>query len=188
MSFVELLLLAVGLAMDATAVAAAKGVVAPRLRPRHVVAVALWFGGAQALMPLIGWLIGVKVGPFVQAWDHWIVFAILGALGLKMLFDSGETPSSEQKSGDPFAWSTLFVLALATSIDALGAGFSLPLMGAALAPSVALIGTVTAVLSALGLFAGKHFGAWIGRRLDVVGGLVLIALGAKALIEHFIAH
>jgi putative Mn2+ efflux pump MntP len=186
MSFGAILLLSVGLAMDATAVAAAKGLAAPRIRVRHVALVALFFGGFQALMPLIGWLVGSRVGELVAAWDHWIAFVLLGGIGAKMLWEArggadGEPPPNE---ADLFGLRTMFVLAIATSIDALAVGVTLPLLQAPLALSVITIGVTSAALSALGLFAGRRFGAVLGKRLDVVGGLVLIGLGTKILIDH----
>jgi putative Mn2+ efflux pump MntP len=187
-SFGATLLLAVGLAMDATAVAAARGLSAPRLQARHVVLVALFFGGAQALMPLLGWFVGRELGPYVEAWDHWIVFFVLGGLGVKMLFDGGQNSAAADDGRDPFAYSALLALAIATSIDAFAAGLSLPLLGAELLPSIVTIGLTTAVLSGLGLFAGRSFGKMLGRRLDIAGGLILIGLGTKTLVEHLTAH
>lgn len=187
MSFLSIVLLALGLAMDATAVAAARGLATPRILARHVVRVALLFGGAQALMPLLGWLVGARVGPWVAAWDHWIAFALLGGLGGKMLWEArgGDADDeSPEKAADPFAWKIMLVLALATSVDAFAVGLTLPMLGAPLLVSLVTIGVVTAVLSAGGLFAGRSFGAVLGKRLDAFGGLVLIGLGCKILFEH----
>lgn len=186
MSFAPLLLLAVGLAMDATAVAAARGMAVPAIRPGHVVRVALFFGGFQALMPLFGWLLGARVGPVVQAWDHWIAFGLLGGIGAKMLWEAraGHDCEEEEPGADPFGLRVMIVLAIATSIDALAAGITLPVLGAPMTLSLVTIGVTTAVLSALGLFAGRRFGAVLGRRLDLAGGIVLIGLGGKILLEH----
>ncbi len=184
-----ILLLAVGLAMDATAVAAARGLVAEEIRIRHVLIVALAFGGFQALMPALGWVIGAQLGPTVEAWDHWIAFCLLGGIGGKMLWESvgrGEEDAAVE-AGDLFGLKVVLVLAVATSIDALAAGISLPVLHAPVALSIGLIGAVTAVLSVAGLFAGRRFGAVLGKRLDVVGGLVLIGIGSKILIEHLTA-
>ncbi|XXX78307.1 manganese efflux pump MntP family protein [Sorangium sp. So ce134] len=185
MSFGAILLLALGLAMDATAVSAARGLAVPVIRARHVALVAGFFGGFQALMPLIGWLLGARVGPLVQAWDHWIAFVLLGGIGGKMLWEArsgADDDDGAQK--DLFALRVMFVLAIATSIDALAVGFTLPMLNAPLALSLVTIGVTTAVLSAIGLFAGRRFGAMLGKRLDVAGGVVLIGLGVKILIEH----
>jgi putative Mn2+ efflux pump MntP len=183
--FGSILLLAVGLAMDATAVAAARGLAAPRIERRHVLLVALFFGGFQALMPLLGWLLGSRIGPLVQAWDHWIAFVLLGGIGAKMLWEArGGGDEVEGAAGDLFALRVMLVLAIATSIDAFAVGVTLPMLGAPLALSLATIGVTTAVLSVIGLFLGRRFGAMLGRGLDAFGGLVLIGLGAKILVEH----
>jgi len=187
-SFGAILLLAVGLAMDAMAVSAARGLATPRIQPRHVFLVALFFGGFQALMPLIGWLLGSRIGPLVQAWDHWIAFVLLSAIGGKMLWEArGNKDDQPRDDQDLFGLRVMFVLAVATSIDALAVGVALPMLNAPLLLSIVTIGMTTAALSALGLFAGRRFGAALGKRLDVLGGLVLIGLGTKILIEHLAA-
>ncbi len=187
MSFGAILVLAVGLAMDATAVSAARGLAAGHVGPRQVLLVAAWFGGFQALMPLIGWAVGRQLGPLVQAWDHWIAFVLLAVIGGKMLWEArGERSegAGESVEVDLFGPRIMFVLAVATSIDALAVGITLPILGAPLALSLATIGITTAILSALGLLAGRRFGGVMGKRLEVAGGVVLIGLGIKILIEH----
>lgn len=181
-----ILLLAFGLSMDAMAVAAARGMSVKRIGVKHVALVAGLFGGFQALMPLFGWLVGSQVGHAVQAWDHWLIFAVLAAIGGKMLWeayraDAEQEPLSESEA---FGLKIMVILAIATSVDALAAGFTLKLLGAPLGISLLSIGVTTAVLSAVGLFAGHRFGAAVGSRLDAVGGLVLIGIGVKTLIEH----
>ena len=189
MSFGSILLLALGLAMDATAVAASRGLAAHRIRPRDVALVAGFFGGSQALMPLIGWAVGARVGHLVQAWDHWIAFVLLAGIGGKMLWEA--RGSDEDEAGtdrrDPFDLKLMFVLAIATSIDALAVGVTLPMLGAPLLMSIVSIGVTTALLSAVGLFAGRRFGAMLGKRLDAIGGIALIGLGAKILFDHLSA-
>jgi putative Mn2+ efflux pump MntP len=190
MTFGALMLLAIGLAMDATAVSAARGLSTPKILPRHVVLVAVFFGGFQALMPALGWLLGSKLGPLVQAWDHWIAFALLAAIGGKMLWEARAGESDEHAETGPsdrFGLKVMFVLAIATSIDSLAAGITLPLIDAPMLLSFATIGITTALSSSLGLFAGRYFGSLLGKRLDVAGGLVLIGLGTKILIEHLSA-
>jgi putative Mn2+ efflux pump MntP len=186
-SFGAILLLALGLAMDATAVSAARGIAVPAILPKHVFLVAAFFGGFQALMPLLGWLLGSRIGPLVEAWDHWIAFALLGAIGGKMLWEARggeEEKEGEDRTADLFGLKVMFVLAVATSIDALAVGITLPMLNAPFALSLITIGVTTAILSALGLFAGRRFGAVLGKRLDAAGGLVLIGLGVKILVEH----
>ncbi len=181
----ELPALAVALAMDATAAAATRGLVAKRIRVRDVALTMLAFGGAQALMPLIGWLLGAALSDHVSAWDHWIAFALLVSVGARMVVDgaAGDGPG-EDDGAPPFALGTILWLALATSIDAFAAGVTLPLLGAPLLVSVAVIGATTAVLSGAGLLLGCHLGCLMKARLTIGGGLLLIALGVKILLEH----
>lgn len=187
MSFSAILLLAIGLSMDAAAVSATRGLSLRRVTPRHLLLVAVFFGGFQALMPLLGWFLGTRVGPFIEAWDHWLVFALLGAIGGKMLWEASRLrPEADADDGsiDPFAWRVMLALAVATSIDAFAVGITLPLLDAPFLLCLATIGVTTAVLSMIGLLAGRRFGALLGKRLDVAGGLILIGLGIKLLIEH----
>lgn len=189
MKFSTIFVLALGVAMDATAVAATRGMSVPRVRARHVLLVMLFFGGAQALMPAIGWFVGARVGPLVEAWDHWIAFVLLAAIGGKMSWES-KSPDDNPRIGsdteEPFGFKVMALLAIATSIDALAVGITLPILHAPMLTSLATLGVTTAVLSALGLFAGRQFGAMLGHKLNVLGGLVLIGLGVKILLEHTI--
>lgn len=188
MGFGSILVLSVGLAMDAMAVSAARGLVVPRVLPRHALLVALFFGGFQALMPLLGWALGALLGDLVASFEHWIAFALLVVLGLKMLWEArGAGDDDETKeASDPFALTTLFGLAVATSIDAFAIGVTLPMLAAPMAVSLATIGLVTAALSVVGLHLGRRVGAVLGKRLDAIGGLVLIGLGVKILIEGLV--
>ena len=184
--FGAILALSVGLAMDAAAVSAARGMAVPRVRLRHAVLVAVFFSGFQALMPVVGWLVGTRIGPLVEAWDHWIAFVLLAAIGAKMLWEARGTngkvtPRSEEEL---FGLRVMLALAVATSIDALAVGITLPLLDAPFALSVATIGVTTAVLCVAGLFLGRRAGAMFGRRLDALGGLILIGLGTKILLDH----
>lgn len=189
MTLGAIFVLAVGLAMDATAVSVGRGLAVPKVLPRHVFLVAAFFGGFQALMPLIGWVVGARVGPIVEAWDHWIAFGLLAAIGGKMLWEARGASDADAASAepDPMSLKLMLVLAIATSIDALAAGITLPMLDAPFVLSLVTIGLTTAVLSAVGLFAGRRFGAILGKRLDVVGGLFLIGLGVKILLEHLYA-
>ncbi len=184
--FGAILALSVGLAMDATAVSAARGMAVPRVRPRHAALVAVFFGGFQALMPVIGWLVGSRIGPLVEAWDHWIAFTLLGAIGAKMLWESRDAKSGEtQRSEDElFGFRVMLLLAIATSIDALAVGITLPMLDAPFALSVITIGVTTAVMCVAGLLVGRRAGAMFGRRLDFLGGLILIGVGTMILVEH----
>lgn len=195
MQLSSLFALAVGLSMDAAAVAASRGLATPVLAPRHFVRIAVTFGGMQALMPLLGWAFGVHLGPWVAAWDHWIAFGLLSVLGVKMILDawSGDDDHDDVDAAalgardpqrDLYSSKELFALGVATSLDAFAVGITLPMLGASLVSSLLVIGLTTAVLSALALALGRKLGDKLGPGLDVFGGVVLIALGAKILAEH----
>jgi putative Mn2+ efflux pump MntP len=188
-TFGSLLLLAVGVSMDAAAVAAARGLSARAVGPKDAAATALVFGGFQALMPLLGWLLGARFGHVVEAWDHWLVFVVLLVLGGRMIHEAREGGPSEEVgaaigSGGAFHPRVLVALGLATSVDAFAVGLTLPLLDVRLLPAVVTIGVTTALLSLLALHLGKRAGSGFGRRLDAVGGLILILIGAKVLAEH----
>lgn len=176
--------LAVGLAMDATAASASRGLAAHRVRWSDALKVATLFGLFQALMPLLGWGLGIGLGPWVQRWDHWIAFAILGAIGGKMLIDARYQAPEVAKEERPFRLGLLLALAVATSLDAFAAGVSLPLLQAPLFGTLAVIALVTAGSSAGGLYAGRRFGKLLGPRCDAIGGLILVGLGTRILVEH----
>lgn len=187
----SLIALAVGLSMDAAAVAASRGLSAPVLHLRHFVIVGLTFGGLQALMPLGGFLLGVQFGPLLAAWDHWIAFGLLVGLGAKMIYESWTrdphdhpTDDATVSTADPFGARVMVVLGIATSLDAFAVGFTLPMLGARLAASLAIIGITTAVLSTVALALGRRLGEQFGPRLDVFGGVLLIVIGCKILAEH----
>ncbi|HKP61267.1 MAG TPA: manganese efflux pump MntP family protein [Polyangiales bacterium] len=183
-SFLSLSVLAVGVAMDAAAVSASCGLVTPRLRLRHFLTVALFFGGFQALMPLLGYLLGNQIGEAVAAWDHWIAFVVLGGIGLNMIREAFGAADELRPERDVFALRVMTVLAVATSIDAFAVGVTLPMLGAPLVLSLSMIGLTTATLSALGLWIGRRFGARVGRRMDALGGVLLLLFGTKILLEH----
>lgn len=185
MSFLSLEVLAVGLAMDAAAVAASCGFSAPSLRLRHFLTIATFFGGFQALMPLLGYWLGARIGSIVSAWDHWIAFVLLGGIGLHMIVESrGDHPDEPRSERDVFSLRMMALLGIATSIDAFAVGITLPMLNAPLTLSLAAIGVTTAALSALGLWIGRRFGTRVGRRLDMFGGVVLVLFGTKILIQH----
>lgn len=177
--------LAIGLAMDATAVAACRGLAAKRARVREGASLALAFGFFQAAMALGGWALGSFFGAWLGAWHHWIACALLIAIGGKMLHEAF-TSDGEPANGDALGFVTLLGLSFATSVDAFAAGVTLPALRLPIAASILAIGVVTAVLSAIGFAAGRRVGAAIGARLDLLGGAVLIALGIKILIEQII--
>ena len=173
--------LAVALAMDATAVAAARGLAA-RPRLREALAIGAVFGAFQAGMAALGWAAGAGAARWIEPWDHWIAFAVLVLLGARMLIEAWRGEGASEVP--PLNLRLLAVLGIATSIDALAAGVTLPLLDLREELSLALIGGVTAVLSVLGALAGGALGARGGSRLEVLGGLALWAIGVKILVEH----
>jgi putative Mn2+ efflux pump MntP len=189
MSVVELVVLAVGLAMDATAVAGTRGVAVTKIQLRGALLVALFFGGAQAAMPALGWALGEALASRIARWGHWVTFVVLGAIGAKMIHEAWGSKANvetgaEKALTDPFGVRVLAALAVATSIDALAAGVTLALRNANIVLSCLVIGLVTAVLSFGGVYAGHRFGTRLGKRFDAVGGLALIALAVKALVDR----
>ncbi|MDB4941180.1 MAG: hypothetical protein JWP97_714 [Labilithrix sp.] len=189
MSLASVLVLALGLAMDATAVAGARGVAARRsIRVTDALRVAVFFGGFQAAMPAVGWALGEAFATRIVGWSHWVVFVVLAGIGGKMLHEAlGAEHDEDEKAvpADAFGFRMLALLAVATSIDALAAGITLALAGANVVSACAIIGVVTGVLSFAGVYIGHHSGRRFGKPLEVLGGLVLIALAVKALVDHF---
>ena len=188
MSLLALVFLGLGLAMDATAVAGARGLASRRaVRVRDALLVALFFGGSQAAMPAIGWALGGAFASRITGWGHWVTFVVLGAIGAKMFHEAfGEPDEDETKAvADVFGLKVLGLLAVATSIDALAAGVPLALAHVSIVTACAVIGVITGVLSFGGVYVGHRFGARFGKRLEMAGGVVLIALAVKALVDHF---
>lgn len=186
MNVLDLILLAVGVSMDAFAVSIAKGLARQQVRPKHYAAVALWFGGFQALMPLIGYSAGVHFAAALENYDHWVAFVLLALLGSKMLYDTFSGGDEVETMGADFRLKTMFVLAVATSIDALAVGVSLAFLGANIWWSVLIIGLTTGAFSAFGLRLGNIFGHRYKRGAEICGGVVLILIGAKILVEHLL--
>ena len=182
--FAELFLIAVGLSMDAFAVSICKGLCMPRLDMRQGAVIALFFGGFQALMPLVGWFVGAQFAHFVTSFAHWIAFALLAFIGAKMLADARFT-NSDANSDGPFKLDLkeLVMLAVATSIDALAVGVSLAFLDVSIAPAVTLIGVTTFCLSLVGVAIGHCFGARWEKPASLVGGVVLICIGLKILLS-----
>lgn len=179
MTFVELFLTAIALAMDCTAVAVSLGL-SRRVRASDALRIGLMFGGFQAAMPALGWIVGTRVASLVDAHSNWIAFGLLVAVGVKML-DEARHADDEAAEGS-LSLPSLVPLAVATSIDALAVGVGLPVMHAPFATSLTVIGVVSFVLSIVGAYAGRRAGKHVGSRLDALGGIVLIALGVKMLL------
>jgi putative Mn2+ efflux pump MntP len=175
--------LALALAMDAFAVALGTGAVLSRLTGRHLFRLGFHFGLFQALMPVIGWLAGLTIIQWVEAWDHWIAFSLLAIIGGRMIY---EAVSDEEKADerDPTKGLSLVLLSIATSIDALAVGFSLSVIGVSIWMPALVIGLVAGVLTIAGMLLGGRIGDRWGSRVEIFGGLVLITIGIKILIEH----
>lgn len=182
MGVIELLVLALGLSMDAFAVSICKGLSVPKLQAKHCLICGVYFGGFQALMPLIGWALGIRFQSMITNIDHWIAFALLAVIGANMIKESF---SKEEECPDAsFGFKTMLTLAVATSIDALAVGVTFAFLDVSIVPAVLLIGVTTFVCSAVGVKIGNVFGNRFQSKAEFLGGLVLIAIGLKILIEH----
>lgn len=186
MELATIFLIAIGLAMDAFAVSVVTGSVYRELHVRHVLRMALFFGGFQAVMPVIGFLAGLGFRDYISSYDHWIAFGLLAFVGGKMVYESVKIESAE-KNLDPSNLLILLALAVATSIDALAVGITLSLLDTPIAVDATVIGLVTFVLSYAGVAIGKRFGHFFESRIEVFGGLILIAIGVQILVEHLAA-
>ena len=183
MSLIELFLIAVGLSMDAFAVSLCKGLSTQELRPKHYLPIGLWFGGFQALMPTIGYILGSTFESYITAFDHWAVFILLTIIGANMIRES--LSDEEEASDASFGFKTMLLLALATSIDALAVGITFALLpDVNIAAAVSFIGATTFLLSAIGLKVGNVFGSKYRAVSERFGGIVLILMGLKILLEH----
>lgn len=183
MSIIELFILAFGLSLDAFAVAVCKGLATEKVKLKHTAIAGLWFGGFQALMPLLGYLLGTSFKVYIESVDHWIAFVLLGAIGANMI---KEAFSKEEDCGNcDFGFKAMFIMAIATSIDALVAGIPLALLkDINITAAVLFIGIITFTLSALGVKLGNIFGSKFKSKAEFLGGAILIILGLKILLEH----
>ena len=184
MGFGELFLLAVGLAMDAFAVSICKGLATTKASLKGSLICGTWFGGFQALMPLIGFFLGALFADAIKAFDHWVAFILLAIIGINMLKEAFGSCDCEEHDAD-FSAKTMFIMAVATSIDALAVGISLAMAGVSnIFLAVLLIGLMTCSLSALGVKIGNAFGCKYEKKAQIAGGVILILLGTKILLEH----
>ena len=186
MSIVELFLIGVGLSMDAFAVAVCQGLCMPKLNLRQGGVIALYFGGFQALMPLIGWFLGSQFAGYIQSFDHWVAFVLLALIGGNMVREA-LSPEEEETScavNSKLDHKKLFMMAVATSIDALAIGVAFAFMDVLILPAVSLIGCTTFCLSLVGVVVGNFFCSRYKKRAELTGGIILILLGVKILLEH----
>lgn len=187
MGFTELFLIGVGLSMDAFAVAVCRGLAMKKINYKHALIIALFFGGFQALMPFIGWALGRQFEQYIESVDHWIAFGLLVFIGGKMLLDvirgkeDGEEVCAEEER---LHIKQLFLMAVATSIDALAVGVSFAFLSVHIGKAISIIGCTTFVLSVLGVIIGNNFGNKFQNKATVAGGVILILIGLKILLEH----
>ncbi|WP_205847938.1 manganese efflux pump MntP family protein [Anaerohalosphaera lusitana] len=189
MEVITIIFIAVGLAMDAFAVSVAAGAAERDLKIGHALRLAVFFGAFQALMPLVGWAAGMGFKDVVQAYDHWVAFGLLAAIGGKMIYESFKLKTEDEgTSVDVSSLVVVVVLSVATSIDALAVGVTLTLVTDHVAAAVIVIGVITFGLSLLGCRIGEKVGHWFENRIEAVGGLILIGIGVKILAEHLIGR
>ena len=186
MSFLELLLIGVGLSMDAFAVAICQGLSMPRLNWRHAGVIGLFFGGFQAAMPMLGWALGSRFAVYIQELDHWVAFVLLGLIGGNMVREAlgPEEEAETACAAGRLDLRQLFLMAVATSIDALAVGVTFAFLEVLIVPAASIICVTTFCLSLVGVAVGNFFGARYKRRAELSGGVILILLGIKILLEH----
>ena len=187
MTFIELFLIGVGLSMDAFAAAICQGLSMTRIKWGHALTVGLYFGGFQALMPFTGWMLGSQFADRIQQYDHWIAFILLVLIGGNMIREalSGEEDEAEDAAADGrLDHKKLFLMAIATSIDALAIGVTFAFLETAILPAIGIIGCTTFCISVAGVAVGCWFGARYKKRAEITGGAILVLLGIKILLEH----
>ena len=186
MPFLECLLIGLSLAMDAFAVSLCRGLEMKRINYRHAVIVALFFGVFQALMPVLGWLLGRQFERYIMDYDHWVAFGLLAFLGCKMIYEVLRGGDEEEASGngDHLDIRQLLIMAIATSVDALVVGLTFAFLGGGIVQPVLIIGVTTFLLCLLGVIIGNRFGARFRGKAELCGGIVLILIGLKILLEH----
>lgn len=184
MGVLEVFLIGVGLSMDAFAVSICRGLKMKKLSISQTVLIAVFFGGFQAFMPVIGWFLGTQFEAYITAVDHWIAFVLLAVIGGKMIYDSVKGDDDDKNDKSVLNIKELFVMAIATSIDALAVGITFAFLSVNIWSSVAIIGVTTFVLSGVGVFIGHKFGAKYKNKAELAGGVILILIGLKILLEH----
>lgn len=182
MGLIELFLIAVGLSMDAFAVSVCKGLAMPKCTFKKAAIVGLWFGGFQALMPAIGYVLGAQFQETIASIDHWIAFVLLALIGGNMVHEALD--NDEEEADASLDVKTMFLLAVATSIDALAIGITFAFLKVSIIPAVCFIGIVTFIISFAGVKIGNVFGARYKNKAEIVGGVILILLGLKILLDH----
>lgn len=182
MGIIELFMLGVGLSMDAFAVSICKGLSVKEVKTRHMLCCGLWFGGFQALMPLIGYMLGSAFENYITKIDHWIAFVLLCFIGVNMIREAFS--DEEEQTDASFGFKTMLLMAIATSIDALAVGITFAFLGVNIWMAVTMIGLTTFAFSAVGVKIGNVFGNKYKAKAEIVGGVILIVIGCKILVEH----
>ncbi|MFH0991941.1 MAG: manganese efflux pump MntP family protein [bacterium] len=183
MNLLTILIVALGLSMDAFAVSVARGITIKELRVRNAFTIAMFFGSFQALMPMLGWWAGLRLRDFIAGVDHWIAFGLLLGVGMKMIYDGLRSEQVKQQS-EVLSFSLLFLLSIATSIDALAVGLSFAFLAVSIVTPSMLIGLVTFCLSFVGVLLGERTGCLLAKRAEIIGGSILIVIGIKIVLEH----
>lgn len=183
MDLLSLLLLAVGLSMDAFAVSVCKGLAVGKVKAKHMCIVGAWFGGFQALMPTVGYLLGTRFEKYITAVDHWIAFVLLMLIGANMICEA-LSKGEEEEADASLSFKTMFLMAVATSIDALAVGITFAFLQVNIVPAALTIGATTFLISAIGVKVGSVFGLRYKKRAEIAGGVILCLLGVKILLEH----
>ena len=181
MGFIELLLIAVGLSMDAFAVSVCKGLSVKKVGVKHAALAGLYFGGFQFLMPVIGYLLGFRFESVIESIDHWVAFVLLAFIGGNMIKESF---GKAEELNDDFGVKTMLLMAIATSIDALAVGVTFAFLEVQILPAAGLIGVTTFLLSFVGIYIGNAFGTRYKSRAELAGGIILVVIGVKILLEH----
>lgn len=182
MNLISLFIIAVGLSMDAFAVAICKGLAMQKITLKKALIVGLWFGGFQALMPALGYLLGSQFSTYITSIDHWIAFILLSIIGGNMIKEA--LSKEDECANDSLAFKEMIILALATSIDALAVGVTFAFLNVQIVPAVLFIGVTTFTLSAIGVKIGNIFGCRYKSKAEFAGGIILIIMGIKILLEH----
>jgi putative Mn2+ efflux pump MntP len=183
MELVTIILIAIGLSFDTFAVSVTTGVAANHIQFWRACRIALTLAAFQGLMPVLGWFIGMQVESYIRDYDHWIAFGLLFIIGSRMIYESLK-PEEERKEFNPFKLLFLIGIAISTSIDALIVGVTFAFIDVDIVISVIIIGAITFIVAMLGMLLGKKAGEWCGKKMEIVGGIMLIGIGAKILIEH----
>jgi len=184
MSFFTVIGIAIGLAMDAFAVALSSSMIIRRITGRHIFRLGFHFGLFQALMPILGWFAGSSIQRYISRWDHWVAFGLLVFIGMKSIFGAFRSPKERIAGTDPTKGLNLVMLSIATSIDALAVGLSFAMLGVRIWYPALIIGLITGAITIIGMLIGSHLGRRLGKPVEIIGGLVLIAIGIHILIEH----